>query len=346
MAYERIEHPVEAPIDETQYSSKPLPIKKDKYYGIKMNIMSKPKREMEGNCYMRVLDSVLNFFGKQFTKDEKDEMIIHISKNDRGFNLRDASKWLNKYGIDAVMETNVSFDRLRHAMQNNIPVSLIFKAPFDFSCYVGMKKRKVTRYNLSGEKVVYTKKTNLFQKYDNHAVVLLGINERYVFMLDSLYKDGRVPVRVTIENFARKWAMEYDDYNYYSNHFYRVERPAIFFYAFKPYTPCKIKKETLDAINDDPLEKVNQEYLNSKEFEDKKIKSMIKEIRERHEFSKRHGYHDMILAHLKASLLITLQKREGIDVSYSDKNSNEFDRKFLEKYIRLAELDAKIEKRM
>ncbi|MCX7829970.1 MAG: hypothetical protein N2445_02780, partial [Acidobacteria bacterium] len=130
-----------APVDESQNGPKMKPVPQNRLYRIPSDPLEMPKRLFENNCYLRVLKGVVKFFCESFSKEALNEMVKHISREETGFNLRDARKWLEPLEIDDIIETNVSIDRLRIAIKNKIPTVLIFKAPFDFSYDLKIKHK-------------------------------------------------------------------------------------------------------------------------------------------------------------------------------------------------------------
>ncbi|MCX7830663.1 MAG: hypothetical protein N2445_06355, partial [Acidobacteria bacterium] len=185
----------------------------------------------------------------------------------------------------------------------------------------------------------YSVKINRFEKFDNHAALLIGIDSRCLYMLDPMYKDGQVIAKVPIKSFEKKWTMEYNDrYGYYSPHFYRVERVAIFYYAIFTHHRPKVKNSVWKKRPENPRKHLKE----VKKWREKSesIENIVKEIRQRYEFMKIHRYHDMDYAHLKTRLLYIFWRK--YKVKRGDVEKENFIKKLISDLLRLDKIDKKL----
>ena len=307
------------------------PLPRGQLFRIDVPSLEKLTSQMEDNCLLRVLKSVLLCFDKRFTPEMLTKIKIHIGKSDRGLSLRMAHGFLHELGIDAMLETGVTYDRLRLALKNGIPTVLIFKAPYNFSYKIEDRWAKEEEVGMS-----------LYRRLDNHAVFLAGIDERNLYLIDPMYKQGQVLCKVPIGHFGNKWSMEYDDHGYTSSFFSRVERVAIFYSAFNCSRRTKPPKE---SIWRNPAEnpRSHLEEVRAENSPEKKIESLVAEVKERYEFSQIHRYYDQELGQAKCSLKLALKKKHSLkedDLTVHDKVKKLFDR-----LVRLDKIDDKLKAR-
>jgi len=318
---------VAKPVDEWKRMADLKTPRRDILYKVDIPPLEKPKGQMEGNCYFRILRSVLQLFGKRFTPEQVLKIKVHLGSSRTGFSLRKAHVWLEEMGIDAMMENDVSYDRLRLAIKNGIPTVLVFKAPYDFS------------FNLDRD---LGNGYSLFQRYDNHTVLLAGIDEQTLYCVDPMYKDGQVLCKVPINHFVSKWTMEYDDHDYTSSYFSRVERVAIFYSAF---TCERVMKPPKNSIWKHPAENPRNhlEGIQVEEPLTTKIRRLTAEIRERHRLSQQYRYYDYDLAQAKSSLKIAIRKKHSLDPN--NPSTSEKVKQLFEACTRLDQVDQKLKKK-
>jgi len=319
---------VPEPVDSWKNMTNLQPPPRDQLYRIDVPPLEKVTSQMEDNCLLHVLKKVLQCFGRQLTPQMLTEIKIHIGKSESGFSLRKAHGYLYQFGIDAMMETSVTYDRLRLAIKNGIPTVLIFKAPYDFSFKIEDRWAKEEEGQMS-----------LYRRLDNHAVFLAGIDEKNLYFIDPMYKSGQVLCKVSINHFGDKWSMEYDDHGYTSSYFSRVERVAIFYSAFNC---CRNSMPSKVSIWKRPAENPRNhlEEIQTENSLRKKIRSLVAEVKERYEFSQIHRFHDHELGQAKCSLKLALWKKHNL--KENDPSSHDKVKTLFDNLVRLDRIDEKL----